>query len=62
MLKPLPLASWIFRYHLGSNTIWSMIIDQKYLNDKTKYVLLFKRGGFYMGIMWKIGNGERIRL
>jgi hypothetical protein len=69
------LSSWIFRYHLNSNSIWTKLVDFKY---KTKKPNIFRCSNLgaspafwkgviwamqaaHMGIQWVVGNGSKIR-
>jgi hypothetical protein len=68
------LSSWIFRYHLNSNSIWTRIIDFKYRTKKPNIfccpdvgVSPFWKGviwamqAAHMGVRWVVGNGEKVR-
>ena len=68
------LSSWIFRYHLNSNSIWTRIVDFKYRTKKPNIfccpdvgVSPFWKGviwamhAAHMGIKWVVGNCEKVR-
>jgi len=66
------LSSWIFRYHLNSNSIWTRIDVFKTKKPNIFCCLEvgaspFWRGVLWaikaakMGIRWTIGNGHKIR-
>ena len=68
------LNSWIFRYHLQSNSIWTKIVDHKYKTNRPNVLCCadnmtspFGKGwcGLYRllkrALEWKVGrNGEKI--
>jgi hypothetical protein len=68
------LSSWVFRYHLNSNSIWTKLVDFKYKTTKPNIfccsdvgVSPFWKGviwamqAAHMGIKWVVGNGKKIR-
>ena len=68
------LGSWIFRYGLNRDAIWTKITDYKYKTDKPNIccslgsqVSPFWKGVTWalqaakMGIIWKVGDGKMIR-
>jgi hypothetical protein len=68
------LCSWIFRYHLNSNSIWKLIVDFKYRNDKPNMLccpnvgtspfwkgVLWATQAARLGIRWVVGNGKKVR-
>lgn len=68
------LSSWIFRYHLNKNSIWTRIVDYKYKIRKPNIFccpeigsspfwrgVLWAMQAAHMGIRWVVGNGEHIR-
>jgi hypothetical protein len=71
MLKPLPFSLMDFPLPFKFNTIWSKIIDKKYLNDKPNMLccsnvgasplwkgILCAAQAARMGVMWKIVIGS----
>lgn len=68
------LSSWIFRYNLNINSIWTKIIDHKYkvnnpniLCSVDTTVSPFWKGVMWalhaarMGIGWLVGDGQKVR-
>lgn len=68
------LNSWIFRYSLQAESIWTRIIDYKYKNNNPNILCCndtavspFWKGIMWalkaakMAIKWLVGNGEKIR-
>ena len=68
------LSSWIFRYHLNSNSIWTRIVDFKYKTKNPNIFCCSEEGASpfwkgviwamqaaHMGIRWVVGNGEKVR-
>ena len=68
------LSSWIFRYHLNNDSIWTKIVDFKYKTKKPNIFCCSKVGtspfwkgviwamqAAHMGVRWVIRNGDKIR-
>jgi hypothetical protein len=67
------LSSWIFRYHLNSNSIWTKLVDFKYKMKKPNIFrcsnlgaspfckgVIWAMQATHMGIQWVVGNGRKI--
>jgi hypothetical protein len=68
------LSSWIFRYHLNNDSIWTKIVDFKYKTKKPNNFCCSEVGtspfwkgviwamqAAHMGVRWVIRNGDKIR-
>ena len=68
------LSSWIFRYHLNNDSIWTKIVDFKYKTKKPNIFccpevgtspfwkgIIWAMQAAHMGVRWVIGNGDKIR-
>ena len=68
------LASWIHRYHLQDNVLWSQIIKSKYRTENPNVLCCLERNAspFWKGVQgaaqaaalgyqWLVGDGRRVR-
>jgi hypothetical protein len=68
------LSSWVFRYHLNSNSIWTKLVDFKYKTTKPNIFccsdvgvspfwkgIIWAMQAAHMGIKWVVSNGQKIR-